>query len=212
MYSKALSSSAPSLSANDSLRLGSTFHGLHAIATQIAPVVSAGIERLETDTFVLQCLQTLTGAKFVVTASPSTGELEQLLQGIYELYSDYVLKVNIIITLISTIFMTFEHSEPLLRSGHADSLRSLQSSPRSLCRQKHCCTAAEKDRLGELLRSMYILLPRFFSVKSRVPFVAAALLFRVSDDFQPFRSATLNMWTSKVNYITLSCYLTKTLL
>lgn len=94
VYSKALSSMAPSLSANDCLRLGSTFHGLHAIATQIAPVVSSGIERMETDTFVLQCLQTLTGAKFVVTASPTAENLDALLQGIYELYSDYVLKVR----------------------------------------------------------------------------------------------------------------------
>lgn len=100
VYSKALSPMAPTLSANDCLRLGSTFHGLHAIATQIAPVVSSGIERLETDTFVLQCFQTLTGAKFVVTASPSTENLENLLQGIYELYSDYVLKVSVCYPLI----------------------------------------------------------------------------------------------------------------
>eukprot|EP01039_Chlorochromonas_danica_P004207 gene4206-4621_t len=92
VYSKALSSLAPNLSSNDCLRLGSTFHGLHAITTQIAPVVSSGIERLETDSFVLQCLQTLTGTKFVVTASPMTPDLEGLLQGIYELYTDYVLK------------------------------------------------------------------------------------------------------------------------
>lgn len=92
IYNKALSPMAPNLSANDCLRLGSTFHSLHAIAAQIAPVVSAGIERLEADTFVLQCLQTLTGAKFVLTAAPSMTELDVLLQGIYELYSDYVLK------------------------------------------------------------------------------------------------------------------------
>ena len=95
VYSKSLSPQAPNLSTNDCLRLGSTFHGLHAIAQQIAPVVSNGIERLETDTFVLHCLQTLTGAKFVVTASPGTADLEGLLLGIYDLYSDYVLKVRI---------------------------------------------------------------------------------------------------------------------
>jgi trafficking protein particle complex subunit 4 len=94
VYSKSLSMQAPNLSTNDCLRLGSTFHGLHAIAQQVAPVVSAGIERLETDTFVLQCLQTLTGVKFVVTASPGTPDLEGLLLGIYDLYSDYVLKVS----------------------------------------------------------------------------------------------------------------------
>jgi trafficking protein particle complex subunit 4 len=94
IYSKSLSSFAPNLSTNDCLRLGSTFHGLHAIATQIAPVISAGIERLETDTFVLQCFQTLTGIKFVITAAPGTTDLDNLLKGIYEVYSDYVLKVQ----------------------------------------------------------------------------------------------------------------------
>lgn len=93
VYSKSLSSAAPALSTNDSLRLGSTFHGLHAITTQIAPVVSGGIERLETETFVLQCFQTLTGVKFVVTAAPGTPDLDGLLRGVYEVYADYVLKV-----------------------------------------------------------------------------------------------------------------------
>ena len=68
VFNKNLSSGAPQLSINDCLRLGSTFHGLHAIATQIAPVESQGIEKLETDTFRLQCFQSLTGVKFVVTA------------------------------------------------------------------------------------------------------------------------------------------------
>jgi hypothetical protein len=94
IYSRSLSLQSPKLSTNDCLILGSTFHGLHSIAQQIAPVISAGIERLETDTFILQCLQTLTGTKFVITASPGTAELELLLQGIYEVYTDYVLKVS----------------------------------------------------------------------------------------------------------------------
>jgi len=92
IFHKNLSSIAPNLSVNDVLRLGSTFHGLHAIATQIAPVVSAGIEKMQTDTFKLQCFQSLTGVKFVVTATPDTTELDGLLKTVYELYADYVLK------------------------------------------------------------------------------------------------------------------------
>jgi hypothetical protein len=92
VFTKNLSPQAPFLSTNDSLRLGSTFHGLHAIATQIAPVISKGIEKIETSTFVLQCLQTLTGVKFVITATPGTTDLLELLNGIYTIYSDYVLK------------------------------------------------------------------------------------------------------------------------
>ncbi len=94
VYNKNLSPQAPNLTTNDCLRLGSTFHGLHAITTQIAPVISQGIEKLETDTFTLQCLQTLTGVKFIVTATPGTSDVDNLLQGTYELYSDYVLKVH----------------------------------------------------------------------------------------------------------------------
>jgi hypothetical protein len=93
IFTKNLSSAAPNLSTNDSLRLGSTFHGLHAIATQIAPIVSMGIESLETDTFKLRCFQSLTGAKFVVTATLGTEGLDVLLHSVYEIYADYVLKV-----------------------------------------------------------------------------------------------------------------------
>ena len=62
VYNRNLDQSAPALTTNDLLRLGSTFHGLHAIAAQIAPVKSLGIEKLETDVFSLQCFQTLTGS------------------------------------------------------------------------------------------------------------------------------------------------------
>jgi hypothetical protein len=92
VYNKNLSSVAPNLTVNDVLRLGSTFHGLHAIAAQIAPVVSAGIEKLQTDTFKLQCFQSLTGVKFVITATPDTTDLDSLLKTVYEIYADYVLK------------------------------------------------------------------------------------------------------------------------
>jgi Sybindin-like family len=61
---------------------------------QVAPIASSGIEKLETSTFKLRCLQTLTGAKFVITAQLNTSDLEIVLQGIYELYTDYVLKVR----------------------------------------------------------------------------------------------------------------------
>jgi len=92
IYNKNLSSIAPTLSVNDVLRLGSTFHGLHAIAAQIAPVISAGIEKLQTDTLKLQCFQSLTGVKFVITATTDTTDLDILLRSIYEIYADYVLK------------------------------------------------------------------------------------------------------------------------
>lgn len=92
IYNQNLSAAAPRLTSNDWLRLGSTFHSLHAIASQVAPVPSSGIEKLETDTFKLQSFQTLTGVKFVITAEAGTPDLGAVLQEIYELYTDYVLK------------------------------------------------------------------------------------------------------------------------
>jgi len=61
IYNKNLDTSSSNLTSNDWLRLGSTFHGLHAIATQIAPTKSNGIEKLETDIFSLMCFQSQTG-------------------------------------------------------------------------------------------------------------------------------------------------------
>jgi len=57
IYNQDLSEAAPQLNANDWLRLGGNFYGMHAIASQIAPVVSGGIEKLETGSFKLQCFQ-----------------------------------------------------------------------------------------------------------------------------------------------------------
>lgn len=35
------------------------------------------------------------GVKFVLTATPGTTELNELLHGVYEIYADYVLKVRV---------------------------------------------------------------------------------------------------------------------
>ncbi len=96
---------APALKANDYIRLASTFHSMHAIAGRLSPVKSStGIEVVETDTFRLQCYQTLTGffatpciadvrgIKFLLTADPNSSNLEATLIQVYQLYADYVLK------------------------------------------------------------------------------------------------------------------------
>ena len=96
IYNQNLSSGAPNIPTNDWLRLGSTFHSLHAIITQVAPTKSNGIDRLDADSFTLRCFQSLSGVKFVVTAAPGTPELEGFLKSVYELYADYVLKVRLL--------------------------------------------------------------------------------------------------------------------
>jgi len=99
IYNTALSPSAPTLSINDWLRIGSTFHSLHAIAVQASPALPPsttappGIESIAAGALTLKCLQTATGIKFVLTAETGTaGDMYATLQSIYELYADYALK------------------------------------------------------------------------------------------------------------------------
>ncbi|KAF5836619.1 component of TRAPP complex [Dunaliella salina] len=78
---------------NDALRLASIWHSMHAISSQLSPVPGCtGVELLEADTFTLHCFQTLTGTKFLLVVEPNTPYVPALLQRIYEVYSDYVLK------------------------------------------------------------------------------------------------------------------------
>jgi hypothetical protein len=68
-------------------------HSLNAISAQLSPAYGcSGIELLEADTFDLHCFQTLTGTKFILIAEPATPFVPALLQRIYEVYADYVLK------------------------------------------------------------------------------------------------------------------------
>lgn len=82
-----------SLSSNDLLVMAGTFHGIHAIASQISPAGhSSGIEVLDADRFRLFCLQTKTGTKFVIFTTVGESNGQSILGHIYLLYSDYVMK------------------------------------------------------------------------------------------------------------------------
>lgn len=62
MYQRNFNEGLETLSSNDYLILAGTFHGVHAISSQISPVPgSGGIELLETEAFTIRCFQTLTG-------------------------------------------------------------------------------------------------------------------------------------------------------
>ena len=47
---------------------------------------------LETENFRLQCFSTLTGTKFLLFTEPMQPNVERILQRVYELYADYVMK------------------------------------------------------------------------------------------------------------------------
>lgn len=81
------------MTTNEKIVLASTFYPLFAIASQLSPEPkSSGIQVLETDSFKLNCFQTLTGVKFMVISEPLQAGMESLLKKMYELYSDYALK------------------------------------------------------------------------------------------------------------------------
>lgn len=83
----------PALNTNEKIILSSMFHSLHAIGAQLSPTnKSSGIEILDTETFRLQCFQTITGMKFVVVADSTTPNLDQFLRKLYELYADFATK------------------------------------------------------------------------------------------------------------------------
>jgi len=104
IYHRSLSPKAPKIGTNEWLRIGSTFHSLHAIATEASPLklpgdkksgADDGIEEIQAEGMTLKCLQTRTGIKFVITAEPNTTvavNLGQILREIYVLYTDCCLK------------------------------------------------------------------------------------------------------------------------
>lgn len=63
-YPISLKFGRPRITTNEKIVLASMFYPLHALAVQLSPETkSSGIQELETDTFKLNCSQTLTGVK-----------------------------------------------------------------------------------------------------------------------------------------------------
>lgn len=102
MYHRPLGPKAPKIGTNEWLRIGSTFHSLHAIAAEASPLklpgnknsigADDGIDQIIAGGMVLRCFQTRTGVKFVITAEPGTPDLDDVLKEIYVLYTDCALK------------------------------------------------------------------------------------------------------------------------
>ncbi|CAK8698187.1 unnamed protein product [Clavelina lepadiformis] len=83
----------PKLSSNQKIMMASMFHSLYAISVQLSPEPgSSGIQKLETDTFILHCHQTVTGVKFIVISDTKQVGVESLLHRLYTIYADFALK------------------------------------------------------------------------------------------------------------------------
>jgi len=77
IHHRPLGPNAPQIGTNEWLRIGSTFHSLHAIAAEASPLrlpgnknpygADDGIEEIHAGGLELRCFQTRTDVKFVIT-------------------------------------------------------------------------------------------------------------------------------------------------
>ncbi|KAB7493998.1 Trafficking protein particle complex subunit 4, partial [Armadillidium nasatum] len=92
-YPISLKFSRLKLSTNEKIFQASMFYPLYALACQLSPEPkSSGIQVVEMDNFRLQCLQTLTGVKFIVICDPKQNSVDSFLKKLYEIYADFALK------------------------------------------------------------------------------------------------------------------------
>jgi len=93
LYPISLKFVRPRLSTNEKIVQASMFYPLYCMAVQLSPVNrSSGILQLCADSFRLNCLQTLTGVKFMLVSDGAQGPVDALLRRLHELYADYALK------------------------------------------------------------------------------------------------------------------------
>lgn len=78
---------------NDFLKDGSKFYIISQLAQKLSPVKgSSGIQSVEFDNYIVECLSTQTGLQFLCVADQNCVNLRGILSQIYQLYVDYVTK------------------------------------------------------------------------------------------------------------------------
>jgi len=93
VYQRDTSDGLSKLTSNEYLVLAGTLHGIHAITSRLSPTgVGSGVQIIEADTFKMTISLTPTGTKFVLLTSPAETGAETLLQKVYEIYADAVMK------------------------------------------------------------------------------------------------------------------------
>ncbi|KAF4615377.1 hypothetical protein D9613_002730 [Agrocybe pediades] len=81
------------LTSNEYLVLAGTLHGIHAITSRLSPMgPSSGVQVIEAETFKMNILLTVTGTKFVLLTSLADTTADAVLQKIYDIYADAVMK------------------------------------------------------------------------------------------------------------------------
>ncbi|KAH7889550.1 TRAPP complex subunit Trs23 [Phlebopus sp. FC_14] len=93
VYQRNFADGLAQLTSNEYLVLAGTLHGIHAITSRLSPTgTSSGVQVIEGETFKMTILLTATGTKFVLLTSLVETSPESILQKVYEVYADAVMK------------------------------------------------------------------------------------------------------------------------
>jgi len=93
VYQRNLGDGLPQLTSNEYLVLAGTLHGIHAITSRLSPTgPSSGAQVIEGESFKMNILLTATGTKFVLLTSLAEPTADAVLQKVYEVYADAVMK------------------------------------------------------------------------------------------------------------------------
>ncbi|KAK7034078.1 hypothetical protein VNI00_012509 [Paramarasmius palmivorus] len=94
VYQRNFAEGLAQLTSNEYLVLAGTLHGIHAITSRLSPIPgsSSGAQVIEGETFKMNILLTLTGTKFVLLSSLTETTADVILQRVYDIYSDAVMK------------------------------------------------------------------------------------------------------------------------
>ncbi|KIP10851.1 hypothetical protein PHLGIDRAFT_64753 [Phlebiopsis gigantea 11061_1 CR5-6] len=93
VYQRNFGDGLPGLTSNEYLVLAGTLHGIHAITSRLSPTgSSSGAHVIEGESFKMTIFLTATGTKFVLLTTPVEPTAEAVLQKVYEVYADAVMK------------------------------------------------------------------------------------------------------------------------
>ncbi|KAH7105105.1 Sybindin-like protein [Auriculariales sp. MPI-PUGE-AT-0066] len=93
VYQRNFANGLAQLTSNEYLVLAGTLHGIHAITARISPTgSSSGVHVIEAESFKITIFLTATGTKFVLLTSTGEYTADTMLQKVYEIYSDTVVK------------------------------------------------------------------------------------------------------------------------
>ncbi|KJA27484.1 hypothetical protein HYPSUDRAFT_131190 [Hypholoma sublateritium FD-334 SS-4] len=93
VYQRNFADGLASLTSNEYLVLAGTLHGIHAITSRLSPMgPSSGVQVIEGESFKMNILLTVTGTKFVLLTSLAEPTADSVLQKVYSIYADAVMK------------------------------------------------------------------------------------------------------------------------